>query len=204
MEFMDTIVFDLGGVLIDWNPAYLYRKIFQEEAQVQFFLTHICDSHWNEQQDAGRPLAEATQILVAQFPEHTEAIQAYYGRWTEMLGGPIVGTVQLLEALHQQKKYRLYALTNWSHETFPYALKHYEFLQLFDGILVSGEEKLVKPDPRIYQLLFERFGINPSTALFIDDNPKNVLASRQSGMEALQFVSPEQLQADLYDMGIHR
>lgn len=204
MEFMDTIVFDLGGVLIDWNPAYLYRKIFQEEAQVQFFLTHICDSHWNEQQDAGRPLAEATQILVAQFPEHTEAIQAYYGRWTEMLGGPIVGTVQLLEALHQQKKYRLYALTNWSHETFPYALKHYEFLQLFDGILVSGEEKLVKPDPRIYQLLFERFGINPSTALFIDDNPKNVLASRQSGMEALQFVSPEQLQAALYDMGIHR
>lgn len=201
---MDTIVFDLGGVLIDWNPAYLYRKIFQEEAQVQFFLTHICDSHWNEQQDAGRPLAEATQILVAQFPEHTEAIQAYYGRWTEMLGGPIVGTVQLLEALHQQKKYRLYALTNWSHETFPYALKHYEFLQLFDGILVSGEEKLVKPDPRIYQLLFERFGINPSTALFIDDNPKNVLASRQSGMEALQFVSPEQLQAALYDMGIHR
>lgn len=201
---MDTIVFDLGGVLIDWNPAYLYRKIFQEEAQVQFFLTHICDSHWNEQQDAGRPLAEATRVLVEQFPEHTEAIQAYYGRWTEMLGGPIVGTVQLLEALHQQKKYRLYALTNWSHETFPYALKRYEFLQLFDGILVSGEEKLVKPDPRIYQLLFERFGINPSTALFIDDNPKNVLASRQSGMEALQFVSPEQLQADLYDMGIHR
>lgn len=201
---MDTIVFDLGGVLIDWNPAYLYRKIFQEEAQVQFFLTHICDSHWNEQQDAGRPLAEATQILVAQFPEYTEAIQAYYGRWTEMLGGPIRGTVQLLEALHQQKKYRLYALTNWSHETFPYALQHYDFLQLFDGILVSGEEELVKPDPRIYQLLFERFGINPSTALFIDDNPKNVLASRQSGMEALQFVSPEQLQAALYDMGIHR
>lgn len=201
---MDTIVFDLGGVLIDWNPAYLYRKIFQEEAQVQFFLTHICDSHWNEQQDAGRPLAEATQILVAQFPEYTEAIQAYYGRWTEMLGGPIRGTVQLLEALHQQKEYRLYALTNWSHETFPYALQHYDFLQLFDGILVSGEEKLVKPDPRIYQLLFERFGINPSTALFIDDNPKNVLASRQSGMEALQFVSPEQLQAALYDMGIHR
>lgn len=201
---MDTIVFDLGGVLIDWNPAYLYRKIFQEEAQVQFFLTHICDSHWNEQQDAGRPLAEATQILVAQFPEYTEAIQAYYGRWTEMLGGPIRGTVQLLEALHQQKKYRLYALTNWSHETFPYALQHYDFLQLFDGILVSGEEKLVKPDPRIYQLLFERFDINPSTALFIDDNPKNVLASRQSGMEALQFVSPEQLQAALSDMGIHR
>ncbi|MFM8450320.1 MAG: HAD family hydrolase, partial [Haliscomenobacter sp.] len=182
----------------------LYRKIFQEEAQVQFFLTHICDSQWNEQQDAGRPLAEATQILVAQFPEYTEAIQAYYGRWTEMLGGPIRGTVQLLEALHQQKKYRLYALTNWSHETFPYALQHYDFLQLFDGILVSGEEKLVKPDPRIYQLLFERFDINPSTALFIDDNPKNVLASRQSGMEALQFVSPEQLQAALSDMGIHR
>jgi len=204
MDYMDTIVFDLGGVLIDWNPAYLYRKIFQEEAQVQFFLTHICDSHWNEQQDAGRPLAEATQILVAQFPEYTEAIQAYYGRWTEMLGGPIRGTVQLLEALHQQKKYRLYALTNWSHETFPYALQHYDFLQLFDGILVSGEEKLVKPDPRIYQLLFERFDINPSTALFIDDNPKNVLASRQSGMEALQFVSPEQLQAALSDMGIHR
>lgn len=199
---MDTIVFDLGGVLIDWNPAYLYRKIFSTEEQIKHFLTHICNGHWNEQQDAGRPLDEATQVLVEQFPEHAAAIQAYYGRWTEMLGGSINGTVRLLEKLHQDKKYRLYALTNWSQETFPHALERYDFLQLFDGILVSGEEKLIKPDPRIYQLLFERFGISPTTALFIDDNPVNVQASQQAGMDAIRFVSPDQLESELTSRGI--
>lgn len=202
MQPIETIVFDLGGVLIDWNPAYLYRKIFDDEAAIEDFLAHICTGKWNEQQDAGRPLAEATRILVAQFPEYHTEIQAYYGRWTEMLGGPIAGTVQLLESLHARQSQRLYALTNWSAETFPHALERYDFLQRFAGILVSGEEKLIKPDPRIYALLLERYAIRPETALFIDDNPANVTGARESGMQAIHFHSPEQLHLEMAALGI--
>ena len=202
MQPIETIVFDLGGVLIDWNPAYLYRKIFDDEAAIYDFLARICTGTWNEQQDAGRPLEEATRILVEQFPEHSTQIQAYYGRWTEMLGGPIPGTVQLLESLHAQQSHRSYALTNWSAETFPHALERYDFLQRFAGILVSGEEKLIKPDPRIYALLLQRFAIQPETALFIDDNPANVAGAQAAGMQAVRFHSPEQLRSEMVALGI--
>lgn len=190
---IETIIFDLGGVLIDWNPFYLYRKIFNTDEEIQDFLDHICTFHWNEQQDAGRPLQEATEILIAQHPQHESNIRAYYGRWEEMLGGPIHNTVDLLKSIYQQGKHALYALTNWSHETFPIAQERYDFLQLFEGILVSGEEKMKKPDPRIYQLIIDRYQIEPSTALFIDDNWRNVDAARGIGMQAVHFQSPQQL-----------
>ncbi|MBK6947877.1 MAG: HAD family phosphatase [Haliscomenobacter sp.] len=202
MRAINTIVFDLGGVLIDWNPTYLYRKLFDNEEEMTYFLREICAPSWNEQQDAGRPLDEATAWLASRHPEYEDLIRAFYGRWEEMLAGPIQETVQILEHLHQQNNYRLYALTNWSHETFPIAQTRYEFLNRFEGILVSGEEKLIKPDPRIFRLLFARFEIQPEHALFIDDNPKNIEAATQCGMHALQFHSPDQLHAGLAGLGI--
>lgn len=198
----ETVIFDLGGVLIDWNPEYLFRKIFDDEAEMRHFLREIATPDWNEQQDAGRPLAEATEWLVERHPEHEAPIRAYYGRWEEMLGGAIAGTVELLNRLHAQNSHRLYALTNWSHETFPIAVERFEFLQRFEGILVSGREKLKKPDPRIYELVIERYAITPQRALFIDDSRRNVEGARAVGLEAIHFESPEKLEKDLRGRGI--
>lgn len=190
---LDTIIFDLGGVLIDWNPAYVFRQIFEDEREMQYFFDYVCTSEWNVQQDAGRPLAVATEQKVAQFPDYEPQIRAYYGRWREMLGGAIHETVDILKHLKEQKEQRLLALTNWSHETFPVALELYDFLQWFEGILVSGEEKLIKPDPRIYKLLIERYDVEPTKALFIDDNERNVTAAKDVGLQAVHFTSPAQL-----------
>jgi len=200
---INTIVFDIGGVLIDWNPAYLYRKIFSDEAEMKYFLTEICSPEWNAEQDAGRTWGEATQILADQFPQYEPEIRAYFLRWTEMIGGVMTGTVQILESLHQQNSRRLLSLTNWSSETFPYALENFPFLHLFEGIHVSGHEKMKKPDPRIFQLLIDRYGIEePSRALFIDDNLDNVESARQLGLQAIRFSSPVQLKAELSVFGI--
>jgi 2-haloacid dehalogenase len=192
-ENLTTIVFDLGGVLIDWNPRYLYREIFDDEEAMELFLSKICTSEWNEKQDAGRSLQEGTQILLDQHPLWEREIRAFYGQWEKMLNGPIEATVKILDFLATQTSYRLYALTNWSAETWPIALAQYPFLQRFKGILVSGKEGLAKPDPVIYRLLFERFQINPAEALFIDDNLRNIEASIQSGMEAKHFTTAEDL-----------
>src|SRR5215212_5971306 len=137
-----TIIFDLGGVLIDWNPRYVYRTIFDNEEKIDWFFENICTNEWNEHQDSGRSLKEATEELVAKHPEHENEIRAYYDRWEEMLGGPINETVEILRSLKEANKYKLYALTNWSAETFPVALQRYDFLQWFDGIVMSGEEKI--------------------------------------------------------------
>lgn len=197
MQQFDTIIFDLGGVLVDWNPRYLYRKIFEKEDKMEYFLTHICTSDWNEEQDGGRSLAEGTQILVNQYPEWEKEIRAFYGRWEEMLGGVIMDTLSILASIKDSKKYRLYALTNWSSETFPIAQKRYDFLNWFEGILVSGTEKMRKPAPEFYQLLLDRFQIISSTALFIDDNLRNVEAARKMGITTIHFQSPTQLLEEL-------
>lgn len=199
---INTVIFDLGGVLIDWNPRYLYRKIFDSEEKMEWFLKEICNSDWNEQQDAGRTLEEATRVLVAEYPEYQSEISAYYGRWTEMLGGTISGTVDILKTLKSANQHRIYALTNWSAETFPYALQQFEFLQWFEGILVSGVEKVKKPDPKIYHLILDRYQIDPSTAVFIDDSKKNVLGSESVGLKAIQFDSPVQLERELKDLRV--
>ncbi|MCB9081547.1 MAG: HAD family phosphatase [Lewinellaceae bacterium] len=198
----DTIVFDLGGVLIDWNPRYLYRKIFATEAEVDYFLQHVCTSEWNEQQDGGRPLAHATDLLLQEFPDFEVPIRAFYGRWEEMLGGPIHETVAILETLHDRQQMRLLALTNWSAETFPIAWERYAFLQLFSDILVSGRENLKKPDPRIFHLLFNRFGIDPDKAIFIDDNKYNIRAAEELGMTVVHYQSPTQLHGWLQRKGL--
>jgi len=194
---VNTVIFDLGGVLIDWNPDYVYRKIFSDEEKMRWFYQNICTPDWNEEQDAGRSLKEATEELVTKFPEHEENIRAYYGRWEEMLGGPIQGTVEVLRHLKYETNCKLYALTNWSHETFPVALSRYDFLHWFDGRIVSGEEKTRKPFPQIYQLLIDRFGIDPAKAVYIDDNARNLEPAKRLAFNVIHFKSPEQLRTEL-------
>ena len=143
----DTIIFDLGAVLIDWNPRYLYRKIFKTEEEISWFLENICTSEWNDEQDAGRSFKEATEVLIAKHPEWEIPIRAWHERWQETIPGPIQGTVDILKTIKESKKYRLYALTNWSAETFPWALDNFDFLHWFEGIVVSGIEKKRKPHP---------------------------------------------------------
>jgi 2-haloacid dehalogenase len=199
---IDTIIWDLGGVLVDWDPRYLYKKVFRTEAAVEYFLSAICTSDWNEEQDAGRSFEEATTVLSSQFPEYKTEISMFYDRWAEMLAGPIHENVELLRKMKESGKLRLYALTNWSAQSFPVALERFEFLQWFDGILVSGQEKLKKPDPAIYYLTLERFNIDRSSALFIDDNLRNVKAARSLNISSIHFENPVQLYSQLVQFGL--
>ncbi|MCB2376409.1 HAD family phosphatase [Hymenobacter sp. BT635] len=197
-----TIVFDLGGVLIDWNPRYLYQKLIPNEQEMNRFLSTITTPDWNEEQDAGRTIAEGTALLVEKHPEHRELIEHFYGRWPEMLGGAIQGTVDVLTELRASGRYRLYALTNWSEETFPVALRQFEFLHWFEGIVVSGTEKSRKPFPDFYHTLFSRYAIEPGQALFIDDNERNIHAAQAVGMQTVHFQSAEQLRQELEQRGV--
>lgn len=197
MSSINTVIFDLGGVLIDWNPRYLYRKIFKTEEEINWFLENVCTPEWNDQQDAGRSFEEATEELVTKFPEHELAIRAWYGRWNETINGRIHETVELLKEIKESKKYKLYALTNWSAETFPWALDNFEFLHWFEGIVVSGVEKSRKPFPEFYKILFDRYQINPAQAIFIDDNIKNVEGALKVGLPTIHFQSAEQTKKEL-------
>ncbi|GAB4408794.1 MAG: HAD-IA family hydrolase [Bacteroidia bacterium] len=193
----DTIVFDLGGVLIDWNPRYLYRQIFDDESAMEHFLSEVCTPAWNALQDAGRSFQEATEERVALFPAWEREIRAFYGRWEETLGGPIQGTVDILESLWLGRQYRLYALTNWSAESFPVAQQRYDFLGWFEGIVVSGVEQCAKPDPALYHILLDRYAIDPGGSIYIDDSLPNVQTARNLGMEVIHFQSPMQLREAL-------
>ncbi len=199
---INTIIFDLGAVLIDWNPQYLFRKMFREEAEMIHFLENICTPAWNEEQDGGRSLQEATDYLVEKYPEHAEYIKAFYGRWEEMLGDAIEGTVDVFRELKESGKYKIYALTNWSAETFPIAQERFEFLKWFDGIVVSGTEKDRKPYASFYNLLLNRYNVKPEEALFIDDNLRNVKAAQELGIDSIHFTSPEALRESLKERGI--
>lgn len=194
---INTIIFDLGAVLIDWNPHYMYRTLFSNEQEMKEFLANICTSDWNEEQDAGRPLKEGTDLLVAQYPEHEANIKAFYGRWIEMLGEPLHGTVEIFKQLKDSGKYKIYALTNWSAETFPMALERFDFLGWFDGIVVSGTEKIRKPTPAFYQVLLDRYNVDAGEALFIDDNYRNILAAEEMGIKSIHFKSSEALEEEL-------
>jgi 2-haloacid dehalogenase len=202
MASINTIVFDLGGVLIDWNPEYLYSRIFPNEEERRWFLSTICTLDWNEAQDAGRSLKEGTEWLVKKFPEHETSIRAYYGRWKEMLGGPIHETVEIFRQLKFHTDLKLYALTNWSAETFPVALELYDFLHWFDGRLVSGEEKTRKPFPEIYKILIDRFQIDPKKAVYVDDNIRNVLPARELGFYGVHFRTPKLFKEELKGLGV--
>jgi 2-haloacid dehalogenase len=199
---INTVIFDLGGVLIDWNPRYLYQKIFKTEEEIDYFLENICTSEWNEEQDGGRSLSDATRLLVEKHPEHKTAIEHYYNSWEEMLNGEISGTVEVLEKLKKSGKYKLYALTNWSSETFPIALKRFPFLSYFDGIVVSGKEKDRKPFPSFYQLMLDRYRIDAATAVFIDDRYSNIEGAEKVGISGIHYTDPVQLENDLKARGV--
>lgn len=198
---IDTVVFDLGGVLVDWNPRHLYRKIFDDELAMETFLAEACNAAWNERQDRGRPWADAIAEAVARHPAHEPNIRAYRERWEEMLGGAIEATVDVLHELHHNGV-RLLALTNWSAETFHVAEERFPFLAQFEGVLVSGREGLMKPEPEIFQLLIQRYSLIPSRTLLIDDVQKNVDAALAQGMRAVQFIDAGQLRRDLQSFGL--
>ncbi len=198
---VQAVVFDFGGVLFDWNPEYLYRSLIPDAAQRHRFLTEVCNSEWNLAQDAGRATAEAIAVKTAEFPEQSELILAYYGRWPEMLAGTIAQGVALLEAL-ARAGVSLYGLTNWSAETFPHVERDYPVLGHFRDILVSGREGMVKPDPEIYRRLLARNSLAAETCVFIDDNPRNADGARAIGMRAIHHRNATETAAELRAMGV--
>jgi 2-haloacid dehalogenase len=198
----DAVVFDLGGVLIDWNPRYLYRSLFDgDEDGMERFLADVTTPEWNLQQDGGRTWREAVDVLSAQFPAHRELIAAYDERWEEMLGGAIEGTVEILADL-RQAGLRLAALSNWSAEKFPIARRRYPFLEWFETIVISGEVGLAKPDPRLYRHLLDVTGFEPRCTIFIDDSNANVKAAAELGMTAIEFRDPAALRVRLERQGL--
>ena len=196
-----VVVFDLGGVLFDWNPRHLYRKLFPgNEAAMEDFLAKVCTVEWNERQDAGRTFADAAADLAPHHPDKAHLIDAFGSRFDEMIAGPIAGTVDILAELKRAGVPR-YGLSNWSAETFPPQRRRYEFLSWFDGIVVSGEEGVIKPDPRIFRILLDRYDIDPREAVFIDDNPANAQAAAALGIHGIHFRTPELLRRELEALG---
>jgi len=200
---IETIIFDLGGVLVDWDPMYVYKDVFNGDTKkANWFLSNICTPEWNVKQDAGNLMATATEALVAQHPQYENLIRMFYDRWPDMLKGEFPETVAVLKALKASNKYRIYALTNWSAETFHIARQRFDFLKLFEGIVVSGEEKMAKPDKAIYKLILKRFGIVNYKAIFIDDNLANIKAAKAIGLKSIHFKSAAQLNSELKGLGI--
>ena len=201
MKKITSVVFDIGGVLIDWNPRHLFRKVFENEEEMEWFLANVCTYEWNVQQDGGKLFSVATAELQQKFPEYSDKIALYYGRWEEMLDGEIIGTVEIFRRL-KSAGMPLYALSNWSHEAFPVAYNRYGFMKEFDGLVVSGYEKLLKPDHAIYRVLMDRYSINPAESVYIDDNKPNAIAATELGFNAIHFSSPDQLRVELALLGL--
>lgn len=203
-----AIIFDLGGVLVDWNPLHVYNdQYFESEEKRKFFFDNVCTGDWNERQDEGYSIALATEEKVKEFPEWESPIRDFYGRWTEMLKGPLDESVELFQRLRENTDLKFYALTNWSAETFPIALERFDFLEWFDGIVVSGVEKSRKPFPDFFQLLLDRYSLNASELIFIDDNLRNVKAAEKMGIKSIQFKNATDLAnelGELLDIPLHR
>ena len=202
MTDIQAVVFDLGGVLIDWDPRYLYRPLFGDDVVgMERFLAEVCSPEWNLTLDRGRPWSEAVEALSREHPQHRDHIVAFHERWAEMLGGPIHDTVAILGELRADGV-PLYALSNWSAETFPIAVERYAFLRWFDEIVISGDLGIAKPDRRIFEHLIGRRSLVPGSTLFIDDMPANVASAEAVGMRALQFHDANRLRADLVRLGV--
>ena len=195
------MVFDIGGVLLDWNPDYLFRKLIADDDERRWFLTEVCSPAWNAKQDGGRSWAEATSELSLRFPEHTDLITAYDERWEEMVSGAIAGTVSVLSDL-RSAGILTFALTNFSAEKWEVAIGRWDFLAGFDGAVVSGTEKVTKPDRRIYEILLDRYGLDPGRTFYTDDLKANVEAARAVGIDAEVFIDPGTLRQQLVDRGV--
>jgi 2-haloacid dehalogenase len=197
-----SVIFDLGGVLLDWDPRHLYRKLFDgDDAAMERFLAEICTMAWHLQHDAGRPFAETCAELKREHPGHDALIDAFAHRHEEMTAGPIAGTVALLERL-AASGVPLYAITNFPAETFPLARKKFEFLGLFRDVAVSGLERVVKPSAEIFHILLRRNGLAAAESVFIDDSLKNIEAARSLGLHAIHFRAPDQLERELLALGV--
>ncbi|MEX3898173.1 HAD family hydrolase [Paraburkholderia sp. BR10954] len=201
-----AVVFDFGGVLIDWSPEYLYRELIPDESERRWFLTHVCSMDWVIRQDGGQPIVEATDELIAQFPDHEPLIRAFYERWHQMVAGVLDDGIALMEKL-EVAEVPLFGLTNWSAETFPYAWEHYPVLRRFRDIVVSGRVKLVKPDPAIFAEMRRRIelqmpGVEPAELVFIDDNAKNAEAATALGWHGVHHTSAAQTEAKLRELGL--
>ena len=197
-----NIIFDFGGVLMDWNPRYFFKDYFNDDEKMEYFLKNITTDEWNIEQDRGRTLAEGTAIQVANFPEWEKEIRAYYDNWTTMLKSEIADNVAVLRKL-EHSEYELFGLTNWSAETFPYAVKNYDFFSIFKGkIVVSGTEKLIKPNPEIWHVLLNRYQIKAEESVFIDDNFKNIEVAKSLGFICIHIKEDTDLEKELRDLGI--
>lgn len=197
---IENIIFDFGGVLVDWNPRYLYRDYFESENEMEYFLRSVCTEEWNLEQDRGRSLAEGTRLLQQKFPDFHSMIQLFYDEWEKMLPSDIPETVSLLYKL--KTRYDIYGLTNWSAETIPIAYDRFSFFRDFNGIVVSGEEKMVKPDSQIFHLLLNRYNLKAAHSIFIDDNLKNVKAAEEIGMIAIHYQNSSQLETELIALNV--
>jgi 2-haloacid dehalogenase len=196
-----NVIFDLGLVLIDWDPRHLYRKVFANPVEMDWFLTHVCNGAWNLEQDRGRSFDEGVAEAAARHPKYAAEIALYRDRWIEMAPGPIAGSVAILEELHAQGR-PLYALTNWNGDTFRATRARFPFLEYFRDIVVSGDEGVIKPDPAIYRLLLQRNGLAAADCIFVDDSLKNVVGAEAVGMQGRHFTSPDALRSDLLALGL--
>ena len=192
-----NIIFDYGGVLLDWNPHYLYDPYFGDQDKAEWFLQNICTYEWNAQHDNGKPIAEGTAELIAQYPEWEKEIRLYYDEFMKMMGGQIPGMEELIKDL-KSKGYRIFGLSNWSVETFALVRPVYPVLDLMEDMVISGVEKVMKPDHRIFELALKRFGIKASETVFIDDNPRNVQAACEVGIQGVLFQSKDLLISKLF------
>ena len=197
-----AIIFDFGNVLLEWNPRYVYQRFFPNDPEgMERFLKEVNFMEWNTYQDKGRPFAEGVSLLSKEFPHYSHLIKAYHDHWIDSVGEPVAGTISILKQL-KRAGYALYGLSNWSAETFPYAREKYDFFNLFDDMVISGEVGHVKPDPKIFQILLDKIGRPANECLFIDDSLPNIHQAQQMGLGAIHFQSPEQLASALHDLNI--
>jgi 2-haloacid dehalogenase len=198
----NVVVFDIGGVLIDWDPRHLYRKLFPaDEPAMEHFLANVCTHEWNRGQDAGRSFADGARLLKLEHPDKAELIDAYGARFDEMMPGPIAGSVEILDELRGRGT-ALYALSNFSAETFPTTLRRFDFLRWFHGMVISGEVGVIKPDPRIYEIMLARFAIDPHRTVYIDDVAANAEGARPFGIHGIHFTTPGALRKELVRLAL--
>lgn len=195
-----NVIFDFGGVLVDWNPRYLYRDYFQNENEMEYFLKYICSPEWNLEQDRGRPLSEGIVLLQSKFPEFHSMIELFYDKWEPMLKSGNAKTIDLLYKL--KKKYKIYGLSNWSAETISIAYKKFSFFKEFDGIVISGQEKMIKPNKQIYHLLLDRYNLNIEETIFIDDEINNIKAAKEIGLYTIHYESANKLEDSLSEINM--
>jgi len=189
-------LFDLGGVFFDWNPNHFYKNVFENIEEREFFLAEVCNDQWNVQQDAGRSIAEAELELIPKFPHYEKEIKMYYKNHRKMIRGVFEESVDILKKL-KDKNYDCYVLSNWSAETFAGMIDDYTFLKLFDGLLISGEDKLMKPDSAIYELAKNRFNLNPEETVFIDDKQENIEAALALEFKTIHLTNPKNIEIEI-------